>query len=854
MEEPSVAHKVSDLLNQAYFLEDFPNAGMLYCRMALECIAHSKFFDIYGEYPSSEEFQSFHKVMDKIGPKLNSQTKSTMFSINAQARENLHWSMDTDGGQQGKYRHVKGVIHQLQIVVEDIIGVKLTIANPRITQEKSAESIINESIQKSTQSASVNNYQPDSMHSDEIIFIEATVDAANEFTEKGLSLNATQEFDLGKLSFITGDYDASKKHLRSAKTLFSELADWDNVVQCLLQEADIHDIFYDAESEKDLVEEAVFISQAHNLTLSYAKSMKDLGSIKRRQKMYDEARRLYNKALEIYEEFDDKGGISAIFHNLGIIEADCKSYVSAKEFYMKSFELDKIRDDDMGMYSSYNQLGRLARYTKEFEESISLHNAALEIAKKLNYRNGIARSYSNLSMTYDKIGQHNLSKELAEKAIQIRNEIGLKRQAINGEIRIANSCISEEKYSEALNILKPLISRISVEFSAQSEQELLSRVHSRLGLVYFNTNDHLSSLQHFQTALAIDEELSKDYWIAIDHRKIGRVFEKLNDYANAKDHYLEGLKFAEKVQDLEEMSLMYTDLGDIHCAEENFDDGIDAYKKALDCDKKLGTNSYIRHDLLRIGKTYYKINELNDARDFFQRLISSARADGDLLYLAKGLQCAGFVDYAEDDFNKAIEFLSESNKLFLELNDTGYILHTLLWLGQSHLKNSDMEAARRIADEALGLAIRNENNAYIYWSTSLQGGIHKELGETDTAIQVFNKCLDIAKSAERNDLIIDANVDLARCHAALGDINQSNKLLRHSIKISQEKSLQNEERVATHQLAMNLHESKRYEESEPLLRRALELFSKTWTSIPEWYVERGYTDYEEQWGYPPSDV
>ena len=53
---------------------------------------------------------------------------------------------------------------------------------------------------------------------------------------------------------------------------------------------------------------------------------------------------------------------------------------------------------------------------------------------------------------------------------------------------------------------------------------------------------------------------------------------------------------------------------------------------------------------------------------------------------------------------------------------------------------------------------------------------------------------------------------------------------------------------------MNLHESKRYEESEPLLRRALELFSKTWTSIPEWYVERGYTDYEEQWGYPPSDV
>ena len=68
------------------------------------------------------------------------------------------------------------------------------------------------------------------MHSDDIIFIEATVNAANEFTEKGLSLNATQEFELGKLSFITGDYDASKKHLHKAKSLYSELADWDNVL------------------------------------------------------------------------------------------------------------------------------------------------------------------------------------------------------------------------------------------------------------------------------------------------------------------------------------------------------------------------------------------------------------------------------------------------------------------------------------------------------------------------------------------------------------------------------------------------------------------------------------------------
>ena len=132
----------------------------------------------------------------------------------------------------------------------------------------------------------------------------------------------------------------------------------------------------------------------------------------------------------------------------------------------------------MGMYASYNQLGRLARYTEEFEQSIYLHNLALEIAKKLNYKNGIARSYSNLSMTYNKAGQHNLSQDFGEKAIHIRNEIGLKRQAINGEIRIANSRISEEKYSDALNILKPLISKISMELTAQSEQKLLSHVHS----------------------------------------------------------------------------------------------------------------------------------------------------------------------------------------------------------------------------------------------------------------------------------------------------------------------------------------------------------------------------------------
>ena len=172
----------------------------------------------------------------------------------------------------------------------------------------------------------------------------------------------------------------------------------------------------------------------------------------------------------------------------------------------------------------------------------------------------------------------------------------------------------KKKYPEALNILEPLISKISF-LTAQSEQRLLSRVHSRLGLVYFKTKNYSSSLHHYQTALSIDY-LSDDSWIALDHRKIGRVFEKISDYTNAKKHYLQGLEFAKKVQDLEEMSFMYTDLGDVHVAEENFHEGIEAYKKALDCDEKLGTKSYIRHDLLRIGSTYYKINNLSSPETF----------------------------------------------------------------------------------------------------------------------------------------------------------------------------------------------------------------------------------------------
>ena len=40
-------------------------------------------------------------------------------------------------------------------------------------------------------------------------------------------------------------------------------------------------------------------------------------------------------------------------------------------------------------------------------------------------------------------------------------------------------------------------------------------------------------------------------------------------------------------------------------------------------------------------------------------------------------------------------------------------------------------------------------------------------------MQVFSECLDIAESTERDDLIVDARVDIARCHATLGDIDQS---------------------------------------------------------------------------------
>ena len=121
--------EVTDLLHMALKFQNYPPAGMSYCRQAIECIVHHKYFLESGKIPTSDDegrFPSLLSITKKVGDCLGRQTREVIGSINAQSRGSLHWDFHSRGMGAEKH-HVQAVVNQVAIVFKDIFDVEIQL-------------------------------------------------------------------------------------------------------------------------------------------------------------------------------------------------------------------------------------------------------------------------------------------------------------------------------------------------------------------------------------------------------------------------------------------------------------------------------------------------------------------------------------------------------------------------------------------------------------------------------------------------------------------------------------------------------------------------------------------------------
>jgi len=129
-----------------------------------------------------------------------------------------------------------------------------------------------------------------------------------------------------------------------------------------------------------------------------------------------------------YQEMDrgdrENGALAEIFHRLGKICYLLGNYDDARKLYQQSLEIFQELGDKSGISASLHQLGILADLTGDYDQARKLYQQSLEIVQELGDKSGLAFTLAQSSLLEEKEGHLERALELIKEAEALFLELG----------------------------------------------------------------------------------------------------------------------------------------------------------------------------------------------------------------------------------------------------------------------------------------------------------------------------------------------------------------------------------------------------------------------------------------------
>ena len=344
MDLVEVEQRVTDFLLSARKYTDDPKAGMLYCRLAMECIVHHKYYEENGEYPVRDQkgnYPSLIKIWNGIEKILQKQTSEVIFSINGQTRGSLHWDFDSRNDSL-KQRHVDAVIGQITNLFEDVFGTIIVLEGLKISDKKFENNVkifLNEELTKE-------GITQDSITSEGNADLEklgTILDVAEAANRKGIEFDNWNLIRLGNAANLKGELEISEGYFRQAHRKFMITGEQVGVAASLNNLGNIAKTRGDLEEAEGLYKESLAIYKEIGNRLGEADSFNNLGNIAIDRGDLEEAERLYKESLAIFKEIGNREGEANSLGKLGLIAISRGDLEEAERLYKESLAIYKDR-------------------------------------------------------------------------------------------------------------------------------------------------------------------------------------------------------------------------------------------------------------------------------------------------------------------------------------------------------------------------------------------------------------------------------------------------------------------------------------------------------------------------------
>jgi tetratricopeptide (TPR) repeat protein len=212
------------------------------------------------------------------------------------------------------------------------------------------------------------------------------------------------------------------------------------------------------------------------------------------------------QSLAMYEEINNKHGISLSLRNIGVIYDYKGDQDLALEYYQRSLALAKELGNKQGISDCLNNIGQIYRANNDADRGLEYFQQSLALNEEIGNRSNMFITLVNIGATYLIKRDLNRANMTFQKMISIFEEIGDKQRLIIALIVISDSYFQYGEFNLALEFITKSLA-IYEEIDDKSGKAYSFNV---LGRIYLHKGELELASDNLHKSLAIYEDIDDD--------------------------------------------------------------------------------------------------------------------------------------------------------------------------------------------------------------------------------------------------------------------------------------------------------------------------------------------------------
>ncbi len=453
---------------------------------------------------------------------------------------------------------------------------------------------------------------------------------------------------------------------------------------------------YPDQLEKKYVDLAYHYEQSDNIekTKEYYKKAADYSRANFQNQLalryYDKLIGLLNKESKISTE------LSGVFIRKGEILEQSGNWQGAKEVYEKALEIASELNDKLLSGRTNNALGHLNLLKGNYDAARNYLEVAVTWFEELNDETGVAKVFGNLGNLYLRQGKYPKAIDYFERSINMSNQNGVKVSAnIVASLGLAHMNLGN--FNEGIQRQE-----YHLEIAEQRGDKLaMATLYTNTGIVYFEKGDYDAAMNCYQKGLELSEELGNKFLMSIAIGSLGTVNQERGEFEAAMKCFKKDLQLVEEMGDKQGIAIVNGLLGDLLNVQGQFDDASIHLEISLQLSKEIGYQKGIAKATNSLADVFVNQKQFVEAIDLYNQAIEISEKIGNKSVLAHCLIEKANAELNSQQLEAAKNTFTQSKGLVNDLGNPGLLFQLYICQSRIERRNGQYDKAYETLDGLL---------------------------------------------------------------------------------------------------------------------------------------------------------